>query len=116
MPCFFKFSNCCIITAQTTYFESTQYSKIYFHYDFVSGKTTYKDFTFFFGIYFHFKFRFFNNVHYLQISKCLIITAQRLLCLKTTNIAKYSYYGFVSSKISYLDFTSVFWKIFPLEI
>ena len=37
-PCFFKFLNCRIITAQTIYFESIQYSKIYFHYGFVLGK------------------------------------------------------------------------------
>ena len=43
-PCFFKFLNCHIITAQTTYFESIQYSKIYFPYGFVLSKTSYNDF------------------------------------------------------------------------
>ena len=43
-----NFSNCCIIKAQTTYFENFQYCEIYFHYELSLTKTNYNDSAFLF--------------------------------------------------------------------
>ena len=53
---FSQILNCCIIIAQTTYFENIQYGKKYFHYGLILIKTSYIDFVSFIGRYSHFKF------------------------------------------------------------
>ena len=47
MPIFVKFSNCRIVTAQTTNFETIQYDKTYFSCSLVCCKTSYNKFAFF---------------------------------------------------------------------
>ena len=76
MPVFIKSTNCCKITAQTTYFENIYHSKIYFHYSLILTKTNYYDSSSFFGIYTHFKSRNFKKMPiFLKVSNCRIILA-----------------------------------------
>ena len=74
---FLKFSNCCIIIAQTTFFQNIQYSKIYFHYGLVLAKTSYIDYAFFFWKILPFQIlTFFKKSIFLKFSNCRIIIAQ----------------------------------------
>ena len=79
MSIFLKFSNCCIIIAQTTYFENIQYCKIYFHYGL--GPAKLEDI-------FISNFDFFKKcLFFLKFSNCRIIIAQTTY-FETSNIVK----------------------------
>ena len=114
---FFKFSNCRIIIAQTTYFENIQYCKIYFHYGLGLTKTSYNDSASFFGRYSHFKFRFFWKMSiFFKFSNCRIIIAQTSYFENIQNCKIYFHYGLGLAKTSYKDCASFFWKIFSFKI
>ena len=61
MSILLKFSNYCIIIAQTTYFENIQYCKIYFPYGLGLTKTSYNNSAPFFWKIFSFQISFFSQ-------------------------------------------------------
>ena len=114
---FLKFWNCCIIIAQTTYFENIKYCKIYIHYGLGLTKTCYNDPAAFFGRYSYFKLRFIlKKVHFSQVFNCRIIKAQTTYFENIKYCKEKFHYGLSLAETSYNDSISFFWKIFSFQI
>ena len=118
MSIFLKFSNCCIIIAQTTYFENIQYCKIYFHYGLGLTKTSYNDSASFFWKIFPFQISiFFSKMSiFLKFSNCCIIIAQTTYFENIQYCNIYFHYGIGLAKSSYKVSASIFWNIVPFQI
>ena len=114
---FFKFSNCRMIIAQTTYFENIQYCKIYFYYVVSLAKTSYTDSASFFCKIFPYQLSiFFKNVYFSQILELPHNIAQTTYFENIQYCRIYFHYGLSLTKTGYNDSASFFWKIFPFQI
>ena len=106
---FLKFSNCCIIIAQTTYFENIQYCKIYFHYGVGLTKTSYYVSASFFWKIFSFQISiFFQKGPLIQVFKLPQNYSPTTYFENIKYCKKYFHCDLGLTKTSYNDSTSFF--------
>ena len=117
MTVFLKFSNCCIITNQITYFVTIQYDKIYFSCSLVQGETSYNKFPSFFRKIFSFKMLLFSEIPiFVKFCNCRIITDQNTYFVTIEYDKIYFSCSLICGKTRYNEFAQFFLKIFPFQI
>ena len=90
LPIFLKFSNCRIITDQTTNFENIQYDKSYFYYNLFATKLVTINLLPLQDRYSHFNF-FFQKCQYFSNFQIAAQLQPRLIILKTSIKTKYTF-------------------------